>query len=45
MDHLPEDRGEVIDDRAAEGPGEALPDVAWLDGHAASLSPTRATSS
>jgi hypothetical protein len=45
MDHLPEDCGKVGGDGAAQLSGEALPKVAWLDGHASSLSPTSVTTS
>jgi hypothetical protein len=45
MDHLPEDCGKIGGDGAAQLSGEALPEVAWLDGHASSLSPTSVTTS
>jgi hypothetical protein len=45
MAHLLKDCGELVDDLATEVPGEVPPDVAWLDGHASSLSPASATNS
>jgi hypothetical protein len=43
IDHLPEGRGEVVDDDAPERIGQDGPDVGGLDRHASSLSPTRAS--
>jgi len=46
MDHLREDRGEVLDDLGAEFVGQALPDAFRSDRHAATPhSSARATSS
>jgi hypothetical protein len=46
MDHLREDRGDVLDDLAAELVGQAPPDVLGSDGHAATpLSSARVISS
>jgi hypothetical protein len=45
MAYLPEDRGEVVADDAAEIFGQQHPEVAGLDGHASSLSPASATNS
>jgi hypothetical protein len=47
MDHLREDRGDVVDDLAPDVVGQALPELPGSDGHTASplLSRTKAISS
>jgi len=45
MAHLPQDGAEIAGDLSAERRSQARPDIAGVDGHAASLSPATATSS
>jgi len=45
MDHLLEDRGEVVAELGAQGPGEAGPDIGGAGGHGASQCPARVTNS
>src|SRR3984893_3646234 len=45
MVHLPQDRGEIVDDRTADFGRQIVPDVPRLDGHAPSLPSAVATNS
>ena len=45
MVHLPEDRGDIVDDRPVERRRQIAPDVPRLDGHEPSLPSAVATKS
>jgi hypothetical protein len=45
MDHLLEDRGEVVADLDAQGPGQVGPDIGGSGGHRPSQCPARVTNS